>query len=223
MMRKRVGSFTLALAMALPLAACGQNTAAAPAPTAAPEVTEETASTADTAALVEAYRNAVSESYAYGIAETLAYDEAYLSNDLGWRTAGSDAEHAAADYIAALENGELSSDEETGALDLAWQLNAGTEFGYYNFSKETNARAHAALLESENPGNVFWATGKGYELADTQDATVSLLEKAENGATDFTAELTAYRAAYARQQELLAETAAAETEAMQALAAQLTA
>lgn len=123
--------------------------------------------------------------------------------------------------IAALENGELGNDDETGALDLAWQLNAGTEFGYYNFSMETNARAHAALLESENPGNVFWATGKGYELADTQDATVSLLEKAENGGTDFTAELTAYRAAYARQQELLAETAAAETEAMQALAAQL--
>ena len=125
--------------------------------------------------------------------------------------------------IAALENGELGNDEETGALDLAWQLNAGTEFGYYNFSKETNARAHAALLESENPGNVFWATGKGYELADTQDATVSLLEKAESSGTDFTAELTAYRAAYTRQQELLAETAAAETEAMQALAAQLAA
>ena len=125
--------------------------------------------------------------------------------------------------IAALENGELGNDDETGALDLAWQLNAGTEFGYYNFSMETNARAHAALLESENPGNVFWATGKGYELANTQDATVSLLEKAESGDTDFTAELTAYRAAYARQQELLAETAAAETEAMQALAAQLAA
>ncbi|MDO5777641.1 MAG: hypothetical protein Q4Q08_05030 [Eubacteriales bacterium] len=29
MMKKRVGSFTLALVMALPLAACGQNTAAA--------------------------------------------------------------------------------------------------------------------------------------------------------------------------------------------------
>ena len=41
-------------------------------------------------------------------------------------------------------------------------------------------RSHAALLESENPGNVFWATDKGYELADTSDATVSLLEKAES-------------------------------------------
>ena len=125
--------------------------------------------------------------------------------------------------VDALQNGELSNDDETGALDLAWQLNAGTEFGYYNFSKETNARAHAALLESENPGNVFWATGKGYELANTQNATVSLLEKAESGDTDFTAELDAYTAAITRQQELLAETAAAETDAMQALAAELAA
>lgn len=66
---------------------------------------------------------------------------------------------------------------------------------------------------------MFWATGKGYELADTSDATVSLLEKAESGGTDFTAEL----AAYTRQQQLLAETAAAETEAMQALTEQLAA
>ena len=125
--------------------------------------------------------------------------------------------------MAAFENGEPGNDEETGALDLGWQLNAGTEFGYYNFSKEVNARSHAALLESENPGNVFWATGKGYELADTSDATVSLLEKAESCGTDFTAELAAYRAAYTRLQQLLAETAAAETEAMQALAEQLAA
>ena len=66
---------------------------------------------------------------------------------------------------------------------------------------------------------MFWATGKSYELADTSDATVSLLGKAESGGTDFPAEL----AAYPRQQQLLAETAAAETEAMQALAEQLAA
>lgn len=65
---------------------------------------------------------------------------------------------------------------------------------------------------------MFWATGKSYELADTSDATVSLLEKAESGGTDFTAELAAYT-----RQQLLAETAAAETEAMQALAEQLAA
>lgn len=70
---------------------------------------------------------------------------------------------------------------------------------------------------------MFWATGKGYELAGTSDATVSLLEKAESCGTDFTAELAAYRVAYTRLQQLLAETAAAETEAMQALAEPLAA
>ena len=66
---------------------------------------------------------------------------------------------------------------------------------------------------------MFWATGKGYELADTSDAPVSLLEKAESGGTEFIAEL----ASYTRQQQLLAEAAAAETEAMQALAKRLAA
>lgn len=49
---------------------------------------------------VEKYLESVDQEYAYGIAETLAYDEEYLSNELGWRTAGSDAEHKAADYLA---------------------------------------------------------------------------------------------------------------------------
>ena len=49
---------------------------------------------------VASYLEKVDQEYAYNIAETLAYDEKYLSNDLGWRTAGSDAEHKAADYLA---------------------------------------------------------------------------------------------------------------------------
>lgn len=49
---------------------------------------------------VENYLNKVDTDYAYGIAETLSYDEKYQDNKLGWRTAGSDAEHAAADYLA---------------------------------------------------------------------------------------------------------------------------
>ena len=120
--------------------------------------------------------------------------------------------------LDALENGELSNDDGTGALDLAWQLNASTEYGYYNFSEEVNEISRAALLEDQNPGNVFWGTGKGYELADTSDATVSLLKKAETGDTDFSSEIEIYRAAYLRQQELLAEMAGEETTYMQEMA-----
>lgn len=49
---------------------------------------------------VEGYLAKIDTDYAYDIAETLSYDEKYQDNELGWRTAGSDAEHAAADYLA---------------------------------------------------------------------------------------------------------------------------
>ena len=52
--------------------------------------------------------------------------------------------------MAAFENGEPGNDEETGALDLAWQLNAGTEFGYYNFSKEVIEVGDVNFLTGKN-------------------------------------------------------------------------
>ena len=81
--------------------------------------------------------------------------------------------------VAALEAGELSSEDGTsGALDLAWQINGATEYGYYNFSPETNDMSLATLHEETNPDNLFWGTGKGSVFADTSEATMSLLEKA---------------------------------------------
>lgn len=49
---------------------------------------------------VKAYLEKVDTKYAYNLAETLAYDEQYWDNSLGWRTAGSDAEHKTADFLA---------------------------------------------------------------------------------------------------------------------------
>ena len=61
--------------------------------------------------------------------------------------------------VAALEAGELSSEDGTsGALDLAWQINGATEYGYYNFSPETNDMSLATLHEETNPDNLFWGT-----------------------------------------------------------------
>ena len=57
--------------------------------------------------------------------------------------------------VAALEAGELSSEDGTsGALDLAWQINGATEYGYYNFSPETNDMSLATLHEETNPDNL---------------------------------------------------------------------
>ena len=48
---------------------------------------------------VQSYIDSIDMEYAYDLAETLAYDEEYWDNELGWRTAGSDAEHRAADFL----------------------------------------------------------------------------------------------------------------------------
>lgn len=50
--------------------------------------------------IVAAYVAANAEPYAFEVSRTMAYDESLLTNELGYRTAGSDAEHAAADWIA---------------------------------------------------------------------------------------------------------------------------
>lgn len=119
---------------------------------------------------------------------------------------------------AALEKGELGNEEETGALDLAWMLNGGTEFGYYNFSVEVNNRSRATLLEESNKGNLFWGTGKGFLLADTWQATVGMLSKAEEEAPDFAEELSILNTAYEAQTHLYRETVEAEITAMQNVA-----
>ena len=127
---------------------------------------------------------------------------------------------------AALEKGDLSNEDETsGALDNAWKINGGAEFSYYTFSPKTAEASEETLLEAKNPGNVFWGTGKGCELADTKAATLSLLEKAaamEPGKkTTYENELAVYRKAIKHQQSGLAKAMAHETKAMQQLAESL--
>ena len=116
--------------------------------------------------------------------------------------------------VDALEQGVLGNEEGTGALDLAWMINGGTEYGYYNFSLETNARSKEALLEDSNPGNLFWGTGKGSILAETYPATMSLLAKSMEDAPSFDEEIALYNDALSQQQQLLAQQVAEETAAM---------
>lgn len=119
--------------------------------------------------------------------------------------------------IAALEEGVLSNEEGSGALDLAWMINGGAEYGYYSFSTETNAASLATLQEESNPGNLFWGTDKGSVLAQTYPATVSLLEKAESEDGDFTEEIAVYAKEQAQQERYLQEMIRQETDAMQEL------
>ena len=64
------------------------------------DANSEVTSTLSMADDVKAYLEKVDTEYTYKLAETLAYDEQYWDNELGWRTSGSDAEHKTADFLA---------------------------------------------------------------------------------------------------------------------------
>ena len=121
------------------------------------------------------------------------------------------------DVIDALDQGTLSNEEGNGALDLAWMINGGTEYGYYSFSVETNTISKSFLLEESNPDDLFWGTGKGAVLADTYPATVSLLEKAESGDSDFSEEIALYTRELEEQRQLLQEMIRRESSSMRQL------
>ncbi|MGN0704456.1 MAG: M28 family peptidase [Lentihominibacter sp.] len=93
MNRKRFLSFAAVLMLVImTFSACGGEKEAADHTA----VTSELSMAED----VKAYLEKVDMEYAYNLTETLAYDETYWDNELGWRTAGSDAEHRAANFLA---------------------------------------------------------------------------------------------------------------------------
>ena len=123
--------------------------------------------------------------------------------------------------LAALDNGELFTESGEGALDLAWQLNAATEYGYYLFSPAAvqSVRDH---VDAAVDGQKYWGNDKGFVLTDTGAATAALNEKALDSSTpDFSGEIAVYQAALEQQNALLKQAVDAETEAMLVLAEQL--
>lgn len=128
-MRKRIIALTLALTALLTLPACG---------------VAEPADAVPTATLEEQYNgymDAVSPEYAYDIAMELTTNPDFFNAELGGRTAGSDAEHAAADYLAGvMEELGLSDVEKVAAPCDRWQFNGasftvdGKEYPVYSYA-----------------------------------------------------------------------------------------
>lgn len=124
-----------------------------------------------------------------------------------------------AGVAAALEKGELSSEDQTsGALDLAWQINGGSEICAYYFSPQTCESLEQTILEKNNAGNMFWGTGKGFVFADTKEATMSVLAKAAamdaGEEVSFNDEIEIYENAIAQQKAELKKCMDAEIQAM---------
>ena len=110
MNRKRLLSIIAALMLVLmTFTACGQ---------------DEEGSSLSMADDVQAYAEAMDMEYAYDLAYDLAYNMDLADNELGWRTAGSDAEHKTADYLAAeMEKIGLADVEKVGVPVDKFQFN----------------------------------------------------------------------------------------------------
>ncbi|HWQ78631.1 MAG TPA: M28 family peptidase [Anaerovoracaceae bacterium] len=108
----------------------GSEEAPAPAPQQpAPSVPEAPAVQvpAQVKADTEKFLAAVDQEYAYNIAKELATNPKYHSSSLGTRTAGSDAEHAAADYLLAeMKKIGLVETEKVGVPVDKWQFNGAS-------------------------------------------------------------------------------------------------
>lgn len=76
---------------------------------------------------IEQYLSKIDAGYAYDVAYRLSTDPAMRSSSLGSRTAGSDAEHAAADYLAGqMEALGLADVEKVPVSTTRWQFNDAT-------------------------------------------------------------------------------------------------
>ena len=117
--------------------------------------------------------------------------------------------------IDALDDGVLTNKDGTGALDLAASLNGGLECGFYDFSSDIVVEEMETYTESTNPGNLFWGSGKMPVLAETYEATLSLLSK-DKGA-DFTSEKEIYSKALESQKAVYKQYVTEETDALKAL------
>lgn len=102
--------------------------------------------------------------------------------------------------VKALEEGVLYNDDESGALDLAWNINGGAEYTFYGFSKQVGTDQIGFLTESENPGKMNWGTGKVSPLVESYDATISLLGKKDGD--DFASEIAVYNREIEKQQAI---------------------
>ena len=131
---KKVLTALLTFALLSGLSACGP----------APSDPVETSVQAAVPSLEEQYTgylSAVSPSFAYETALELTTNPAYFNSEQGGRNAGSDAEHAAADYLAGLmEDIGLTDVEKAAAQCDRWQFNGasftvdGKDYPVYSYA-----------------------------------------------------------------------------------------
>ena len=134
-MKKRLTALLLTLGLISGLAACGTTAQTTPAPTG------EVPAGTDPGTAYESFLSAASADYAYDVALELSTNPDFFNSELGGRNAGSDAEHATADYLAGLMEEIGLTDVEKAAADCdRWQFNGasltvdGKEYAVYSYA-----------------------------------------------------------------------------------------
>lgn len=134
-MKRRLTALLLTLGLVSGLAACGTTAQTTPA------TTGEVPAANDPGTAYESFLSAASADYAYDVALELSTNPDFFNSELGGRNAGSDAEHATADYLAGLMEEIGLSDVEKAAADCdRWQFNGasltvdGEEYTVYSYA-----------------------------------------------------------------------------------------
>lgn len=148
------------LAMVISMTACGSSEN---------KVDSELSVAAD----VQSYIDNIDMEYAYDLAETLAYDKEYWDNELGWRTAGSDAEHKTADFLEKeMKKIGLTDVEKIGTTVDKFQFNdskltiEGTEIDLMPASYQCNGTdADGITAEIVDVGTGFEADYEGKDVS----------------------------------------------------------
>ena len=125
---------------------------------------------------MEHYLENVDAKYAYNISKALAEDDDLLSNELGYRSAGSDAEHKAADYIEK-EMGKIGLETEKIPVTVdKWQFNSaslkieGTDIQMMPASYQLSGTSKEGIVtEMVDVGN---GTAADYEGKDVEGKIV---------------------------------------------------
>lgn len=74
------------------------------------------------------------------------------------------------------QHNTVNSNYVEEALALACQVNAGTDYAYLRFSKETAEKSKSSLYKETNPNNTYWGTDKVVPMADTYEGIMALVE-----------------------------------------------
>ena len=138
-MKRRLTALILTLGLVSGLAACGTTGQTTP--------TGEAPLANDPGVSYENFLSAASADYAYDVALELSTNPDFFNSELGGRNAGSDAEHAAADYLIGLMEEIGLSDVEKAAADPAMARAAETRIReHFLWRNSAEKAAHYILL-----------------------------------------------------------------------------